>query len=298
MRQYKDILDRNNIIPSKYTIKGNSTIIDSMLGKYVLKKTSNNNIYKYLNSRNFNYFPRVIDSDDGITMFEYIDSIGYDESEKAFDLVHYLALLHSKTSYYKEIDLDEYKTIYENLKNQIDYIYNYYLDIINIIETKVYMSPSEYLIARNISKIFSCIFFCKRSIDEWYELVKDKKRKRVVTLHNNVSTDHILKNSDTYLISWDKSKIDMPIYDFVNFYNSRALDFDFEALLKEYERIYPLLEEEKKLLLILISMPNRLVLDDNEYDMVKQVRKFLDKIYKTEYMLTFEEEKKDTKSEK
>lgn len=296
MKQYKNILNRNNIVPSKYTIKGKTIIVDSELGKFTLKKITNNNIYKYLHSRKYDYFPRVIDELDNIMLFEYIDDVDYDEAEKALDLVHYLALLHSKTSYYKEIDLDEYKNLYEEIKNKIEYIYNYYLDVINIIESKVYMSPSEYLVARNISEVFSCIFYCKRSIDEWYELVKDKKRKRVVTLHNNVNTDHILKNGDTYLISWDKSKVDIPIYDFVNFYNNRALDFDFEALLKEYENIYPLLEEEKKLLFILVALPNKILICDNEYDMVKQVRKILDKIYKTEFLLTPKEEKKDTKT--
>lgn len=51
--------------------------------------------------------------------------------------------------------------IFEETMEKINYIYNYYMDVINIIESKIYMSPSEYLIARNISKIFSCIYFCK-----------------------------------------------------------------------------------------------------------------------------------------
>lgn len=294
MKQYKEVLDKHDLRMEKCTIKGKAIIIDTNKGKYALKKENNIDLYKYLESRNFNYFPKVLDYDNDIAMYEYIDNVYYDESEKAFDLIHYIALLHSKTSYYKEIDIDEYKNIYETTKNEIDYIYNYYLDIINIIETKIYMSPSEYLIARNISKIFACIFYCQRSIDEWYELVKDKKRKRVVTLHNNLDTTHLLKNKDTYLISWKNSKVDLPIYDFVNFYRSRVLDFDFVMLLQEYERIYPLLEDEKKLLLILISIPDKLTISNNEYNMVKKVRKFLDKIYKTEYMLTLKEEDKTT----
>lgn len=294
MKQYKNLLEKLNLKVNKYTIKGKTIIIDTNSGKYVLKKDNNMNLYKYLESRNFKYFPSVLEHDNNNALYEYINEVDYDEEEKAFDLIHYVALLHSKTSYYKEIDFDEYKKIYENLSNQIDYIYNYYLDVINIIETKVYMSPSEYLIARNISKIFSCIFYCKRNIGEWYELVKDKKRKRVVTLHNNLDTSHLLKNKETYLISWSNSKVDMPIYDFVLFYRKRELDFDFVKLLEEYERIYPLLKEEKKLLLILISIPDKLTISNNEYNMVKKVRKFLDKIYKTEFMLTSKEEEKST----
>lgn len=295
MRQFKKILDKNDLKVNKYTMKGKAMIVDTPLGQFVLKMGNNNKIYKYLASRNFEYFPKLIDSDEEETIYEYIEDINYDDSQRAFDIIHVIALLHSKTTYYKEVDYDEYKTIYEETINKIDYIYNYYLDIINVIESKIYMSPSEYLIARNISKIFSCIYFCKNEMESWYELVKTKKRKRVVTLHNNLKLDNLIKNKQTFLISWDKSKIDMPIYDIVNFYNRYALDFDFKGLLSEYERIFPLLEDEKKLLSVLISIPEKIINTKSEYEMVKSVRHLLDKIYKTEILLTSEEEEK-TKS--
>lgn len=290
MKTFKKLLNKEGLKVDKYTIKGKATIVDTPLGQFVLKQNKGNkNIYKYLSSRNFDYFPKIIDQDENSIMFEYLEDIDYDDSQRAFDIIHLIALLHSKTTYYKEIDYDEYKNIYEETRKKIDYINNYYLDIINVIESKIYMSPSEYLIARNISKIFSCIYFCKTELDSWYELVKDKKRKRVVTLHNNLKLDNLIKNKNIYLISWDNSKIDLPIYDFINFYNKYALDFDFSILLEEYERIFPLLEEEKKLLSILISIPEKLDIGNSEYNMVKKVRKLLDKIYKTESLLTSKE---------
>ena len=36
------------------------------------------------------------------------------------------------------------------------------------------MSPVEYLIARNISKIYESLNYSKENINKWYELVKDK----------------------------------------------------------------------------------------------------------------------------
>ncbi len=291
MREFKNLLDKQGLKVDKYTIKGKATIVDTPLGQFVLKENKgNNNIYKYLSSRNFDYFPKIISQDKNSIMFEYLEDIPYDDSQRAFDIIRLIALLHSKTTYYKEIDYDEFKNIYEETKKKIDYINNYYLDIINIIESRIYMSPSEYLIARNISKIFSCIYFCRNELDAWYELIKDKKRKRVVTLHNNLKLDNLIKNKNIYLISWDLSKIDLPIYDFINFYNKYALDFDFSILLEEYERIFPLLEEEKKLLSILISIPEKIDISYSEYEMVKKVRKFLDKIYKTESLLTSKKE--------
>ncbi len=297
MKQYKSLLERNDLKVNKYTIKGKTTIVDTPLGQFALKESKGNDIYRYLSSRNFDYFPKIIDIDNNNIMFEYLDDISYDDSQKAFDIIHLIALLHSKTTYYKEIDYDEYKNIYETTKEKINYILNYYEDIINIIESKIYMSPSEYLIARNISKIFECINYCNYELESWYELIKDKKRKRVVTLHNNLKLDNLIKNKSSYLISWENSKIDLPIYDFVNFYEKYCLDFDFSILLEEYERIFPLLEEEKKLLYVLISIPKKIEFNINEYNMVKDVRCFLDRIYKTENLLKFEKEKETSTEE-
>ena len=295
MKLFKKILDKNDLKVDKYTMKGKTMIVNTPLGQFALKKGNLDNIYKYLLSRNFEYFPKVIDSNEDSTIYEFVDDVKYDNEQRAFDLIHTIALLHSKTTYYKDVDIDEYKKIFEETMEKINYIYNYYMDVINIIESKIYMSPSEYLIARNISKIFSCIYFCKNELEQWYEIVKNKKRKRVVTLHNNLKLDNIIRNKSVYLIGWEYSKIDSPIYDFINFYNNYALYFDFRSLLNEYERIFPFKEEEKKLLSVLISIPSKIPNTEKEYNKVKNVRQLLDKIYKTEMLLT-PKEKEETKS--
>ena len=295
MKLFKKILDKNDLKVDKYTMKGKTMIVNTPLGQFALKKGNLDNIYKYLLSRNFEYFPKVIDSNEDSTIYEFVDDVKYDNDQRAFDLIHTIALLHSKTTYYKDVDIDEYKKIFEETMEKINYIYNYYMDVINIIESKIYMSPSEYLIARNISKIFSCIYFCKNELEQWYEIVKNEKRKRVVTLHNNLKLDNIIRNKIVYLIGWEYSKIDSPIYDFINFYNNYALYFDFRSLLNEYERIFPFKEEEKKLLSVLISIPSKIPNTEKEYNKVKNVRQLLDKIYKTELLLT-PKEKEETKS--
>lgn len=295
MKLFKKILDKNDLKVDKYTMKGKTMIVNTPLGQFALKKGNLDNTYKYLLSRNFEYFPKVIDSNEDSTIYEFVDDVKYDNEQRAFDLIHTIALLHSKTTYYKDVDIDEYKKIFEETMEKINYIYNYYMDVINIIESKIYMSPSEYLIARNISKIFSCIYFCKNELEQWYEIVKNEKRKRVVTLHNNLKLDNIIRNKSVYLIGWEYSKIDSPIYDFINFYNNYALYFDFRSLLNEYERIFPFKEEEKKLLSVLISIPSKIPNTEKEYNKVKNVRQLLDKIYKTEMLLT-PKEKEETKS--
>ena len=182
---------------------------------------------------------------------------------------------------YKEIDLDNYKYIYEEINKQIEDIYNYYNMVMDNIELSVYPSPSNYLISRNVSFIYSAINYAKRSIDSWYKLIENKRKTRVVVVHNNLSLEHYLKEDKPYLISWEKSKIDMPIYDLISLYKNHYLDFDFTDLLKVYLSKYPLTEEEILLFLTIISIPNKIVYNESEYSRVVNIRRELDYIYKT-----------------
>lgn len=182
---------------------------------------------------------------------------------------------------YKEIDLDNYKYIYEEINKEIEDIFNYYNQIMDNIESSVYMSPSNYLISRNISFIYSAINYAKRNIDYWYKLIENKRKVRVVTVHNNLSLEHYLKNDKPYLISWDKTKIDMPIYDLISLYNNHYLEFEFTELLDIYLNKYPLTEEEITLFLTIISIPRKIVYNNSEYKNILNIRRQLDYIYKT-----------------
>ena len=154
-------------------------------------------------------------------------------------------------------------------------------DIINNIESYVYMSPSDYLIARNISMIFGALNYSKRSINSWYKKIENKRRVRVVTVHNDLKLEHYLKEDKPYLISWDKSIRDMPIYDLISLYNNHYLDFDFDELLRVYLSKYPLLEEEMILFLTIISIPYKIENKREQYKMVLSIRRLIDYIYKS-----------------
>ena len=195
---------------------------------------------------------------------------------------------------YKEVDIDNYKYIYESINNQIDDIFNYYNIVMDNIETAVYMSPSNYLISRNISFIYSAINYAKRSIDYWYKLVENKRKIRVVVNHNNLSLEHYLKEDKPYLISWEKSKIDMPIYDLISLYNNHYLEFDFTEILRMYLSKYPLTEEEMTLFLAIISIPNKIIESNSEYKRVLNIRRQLDYIYKTSELVKEYDVKQET----
>lgn len=286
MSKISEILRNYDIKPNRYIRQGKALVIDTDNGKYVLKEGNRDrNIYDYLRSRNFNYFPEILNNiEDDYEITEYQKEIEMPKEQKMLDMMQLVSLLHSKTTYYKEVDNDEYKKIYEDLLNNVEYLYSYYIDMINLIESKIYMSPSEYLLARNITKVFNTLNILNMEIKEWYKLVEGKKKERLVVLHNNLDLNHFIRNDNSYLISWNKAKIDMPIFDLYKFYLKNS-DCNFLDILNAYEKDYPLLEEERKLLFILVKMPLLLELDKSEYINTVNVRKIINNLNKNDDIL-------------
>ena len=290
MNNLRSFLNKNDLEIKRLTIKNKTKILDTNRGTLVFKNKDNNinltNTFNYLESRAFNNYAKRVFENNNYDIYEYINGYNEPDEQKILDLINLLTILHYKTTFYKEVDIDYFKEIYENTINKIEYIYNYYTDIISLIETSIYMSPVEYLIARNISKIYESLNYSKENINKWYELVKDKRRIRVVNIHNNLSLEHYIKSDKPYLISWEKSKIDNPIYDLYNLYLNHYLDFDFNELFINYESKYPLLNEERILLFSLLTIPWKFEFNDTEYNLCKNARKLFDYLYKTEKLVT------------
>ena len=281
----REILAKYDIPINKITILSNAKIVDD---KVVVKERKNDDIdktYSYLKSRSFDYFPEPIAMLDKYELYPYIDS-GYEPKEqKAMDLMYLLSLLHSKTTFYREVDIDRNKEIYENIVNDLDYLNNYYSDLITSIEKEVYMAPSSYLIARNINIIFESIYYSRNMIESWYKKIENNKNERVVNIHNNITLDHYIKSEKPYLISWNKSRIDSPIYDLLSFYKNHYLELDFDDLFNYYESSYPLKEEEKLLLFSYMSIPDKIELENDEYRMCIKINKMIDYLYKTSNLI-------------
>lgn len=275
--------------PYRYTKKKNVMIVDSTSGSFVIKLKSDDKVkeaYNYLKSRNFDYFPPLAsDLRDDVNVFQYVPEIEMPREQKALDMVDLVSLLHNKTTYYKEITEDKYKEIYDNLMNNILYMRNYYDNIYTILIEEIYMSPSHYLLMRNIYKIYAALDFCQQELDKWYDEAKDDLKTRVAFVHNNLETDHFIKNDKEYLISWENAKIDSPILDLITFYQKEYINLDFESLLDRYWKNYPYLEKEKQLFFIVISLPPIIKLEDDEMKATKNIRKSLDYIFKTENLV-------------
>lgn len=289
MPRIHEIVTKYQLEPKKCIMKGKTVLLETENGRVAIKEKTrdiNTKILTYLDSRSFPYYPKIIKDDGEYIVTEGIEEVDMPLDQKMMDMIDLLALLHNKTTHYKEVDLDDYKKIYEDISNNIVYLKSYYEDYLSVFTSHVFMSPSEYLFSRNATKIFTSLEFAKNELESWYELVKEKRKQRLVVLHNHLDLSHFIKNKNPYFISWEKAKIGIPIFDFYKLYKKHGIDFEFGELLKRYEQHYPLLEEERKLLFILMSLPSKVEFHDNLYDDCIVVSRFIDELYKSEMIIS------------
>ena len=122
----------------------------------------------------------------------------------------------------------------------------------------------------------------KRELEKWYKLVSTEDKIRVVYNHNNLNIDHFINNK---FISWDNYIVDSPVVDLINFYHNDYNKYVFSIFLKEYLKGYELLDYEKSLLFIMISIPKIIKFTNNEMDNTIKASKRVDYIVKTNDLL-------------
>ena len=152
---------------------------------------------------------------------------------------------------------------------------------IELIDNEEYMSPSNYLFARNYTIIMSNLYYIEKELNKWYKLVKDKTKERVCVVHNNLKKDNFFRGKKNILTGWDNYLVDTPVLDIYKLYRSEYNNVDMEYLLKVYNENNKLNEEEIILFNILISMPLNTNEELNEYDKVKEIKSCLFYTYKT-----------------
>ena len=271
--------------PYRYTIKGKSTILETTCGDFIIKPKNKdiNELYTYLTNRGFMNYPKIIDSSrDEVNVFEYVEDIKLPKEQKCDDLIEIIASLHNKTSYFKEVSEDKFKSIYEDIKSNISYLSNYYNTLYEIGFNEVYASPSNYIFMRNYFKINAALEYANNELDNWYSLVTNETKIRVCLIHNNLELNHLLNNK---LISWDNYMIDTPVIDIVKLYKNEWKNINFSEILERYIYKFPLLDYEKKLLFILISMPPQIKKSNNEFEKCKVISEVMDYVFKTEELI-------------
>ena len=262
------ILKKENIHPIAYKKINSVYLVSDKTITYAIKLNTNNyDIYKYLLSKGFNYFPdNYSNINVNYDITKYIIPLEVNQTEKVNDYLKLLSILHFKTSYKREVNLDEIKINYEKLINEINDLRRYYISINDKLDKERFLSPADYLLLRNITLIYSVLNIIEKLLNKTYEKIKDSKSIRVALLHNNLSLDHLIINEGEYLISWDKSYFDSPINELNSFYRKYYNYIDINDFLLIYEKSNKLSAIEKALLIIVLSVPKKIEFINNNYE--------------------------------
>ena len=243
---------------------------------YCIKKGNNDVIEKlrYLKSKDFNNF---IDTkyQDGYEIRDYIKEVEITSEDKLNELVYIISLLHTKTTFYKNISLNEIKTFYEEETEEIYDIKKDYEALCDKYDANLFMPFSMNLLVRNISLFLISLDNSKYFLDEWYRIMKDKQRKRVVFNHNNLKLSNFIVGDYSYLINWNNSIIDSPVVDIYSLFKNNYKDIDIIDAFDIYTAKYQLLEEEKYLLYHKLCKIEALEVSNDE---ILNTRKVYDKV--------------------
>ncbi len=269
---------------NKISLKGKVKILDSGVEKCVLKPKNKpvKDLFDYLDSRNYNSHPKVLEESEKEVKYEYTEG---EKSTSLIPLAKHISHLHESTTYYKEVSTSKYKNIYNKLIDNVDYLKDFYQRKIMEIDNERYMSPSSYLLARNYSLFNSNLIFIEKEINKWYNLVKDKTKERVSVIHNNLKKDNLLLGKDEILTGWDNFIVDTPVLDLYKLYKNEYLDNDFKEMLNYYLEEYKLNKEEISLFTFLISMPPILKVETNEIEKVKEVKRVVNYLNRTNKLI-------------
>lgn len=274
-------------MPKIINYKSKSKIVETDKGKYLykLRKKENTTTFNYLRLKGFNNFLEPLTITPQYEVYPYIEELNIPDSDKAIELINNLIILHVKTTTYQEIDLEKTKALYNDIKEKITYLRNYYLDLQDFLETREFMSPAEYLLMINISTFYKALRFSEGEVDNWYKEKSSLTRERTVMLHKNLSLEHFLIGEKPYFINWDYATRDLVIYDFLSFYHNEFKNVEMTSLFEQYQAKYTYTNEEQMLFNALIAIPPKLTFKNSTIVNLINVRNAVDYVSKTNNFL-------------
>lgn len=262
---------------SKY--KNNVILCDDC----VLKKYDQNvlEIYSIFDMCGFDNYCNILSYDEEYIRYELLKCKNCFERIRGIDFINVVALMHDKTQKYIDVDSSKYKNIYDLILGNINYLKEYYDNMIESIEFEKYMKPSSYLIARNYSIIVQSLDFASSSLEKWFKSVENNLSDRVCVVHNNLSLDHFIFSDKPYLISFDRAMVDTPVLDLYILYKKEFNNLNFDLLFKEYNNIFALNDDEKLLFYVLISITPKIEIYNDEFNDCININYIFKYIYKT-----------------
>ena len=160
----------------------------------------------------------------------------------------------------------------------------------------MYYLPVEYLFLRNSSLINNQLNLANQLLEEWYSIVKTKERERLVYCHGKCSLDHFLPKDDGYFISLENAHLGSVTDDIEYLFRKNFSTIDLVTTYNLYQRKYPYSVEEKLLLFVKLSIPDKINIYPSSLETNKSLLMFYDRLITfNRFILDEKQEKKNSK---
>jgi spore coat protein YsxE len=247
--------------------------------------------------------------------------VANDEEERndhAFKLFKQLGELHSRTvkeekmtSDNVEILLGELTAKWKSRKEELKLF-------VESCEDKIYMSPFELYYCTYFQEMMRASDFALRKLDEWNELITEKKKYRTVFTHGKPSFQHFLYNIEGQgmFINFENARHLPPIYDLLYFFYRSCKTYPIQTddrfqWFQTYRKHFPLTEDELTLFIAQLSYPEKMYnvittyrtnqQSKSEIKHVQSLQRAYWQMKNIEFFLThivmFEEKKKEQESQ-
>ncbi len=277
----------------KYSYIKNLRFLQLRDQKVVIKPKKKYNlelIYHYLDDHHVNNYLKPLQMTKEYLIFPYVEKSMLTPDEKAKKMLYNLSLWQSKTTIHEKMNVDNIKEKYESYKNRIRYLDAYYHDLQDMIETKVYMAPSEYLLIRNMTMIYHSLYQANAILDKWYEKMQTKKTQRRVYCHGQCELSHFLGHDHGYFISLEKAHLGEVSEDFSYFFHHDFKHVDMISTFDFYQHKYPFLEEERLYLYLNMILPEAIDIYPSSLKKCQELVYFFEKMKTTNEFLLEQQE--------
>jgi len=225
----KNELSKLGIFITDY-VKLNSGLYEIYDGdnKYILKRVEDNGVYEFFQTQNVNsvLYPLNIN---GVTkikinnkdyyIFNYLSEVKYPEKNKVYDLMNALQEIHTSTiiqkKMYPELDIPRFKKMYQFLKGKFEEIDNF----LRLIESKEYYSDIDFMILNRYYTILDIKYYLNKLQTKILDKMESGLEPKICLNHGNPDLNHLINKK---LISFNKAKMTIPVYDIALFYINTA----------------------------------------------------------------------------
>lgn len=196
-----------------------------------------------------------------------------DLEDLPLQFIHEIAQLHNRTKKEWNIDEKDFENYYEMVKSKWQKEEKELEAFIERCEKKWYMSPFELQAVTYYTEMRNAIYFAKEKWTEWYENMKEQPVARIVLVHGNASTSHLLidERGERYLTNFERSHFASPIKDLIAFYNQLLTSQPFQCekcveWLKVYDQNFSLTKAEKNMLQSYLAYPTPMMKLIQQYE--------------------------------